>query len=630
MTATATLIVGIVRDVMTWPTYELRSSSAEAFRSSRVRPVPHSSRKGWVASADCYPRNPFMLRRGSRDMWTTRDGAARCRCARSRGARRDCSGTPSARWAIRSRSSSSPRSCADVRRRCSSCTTGPRPTRTSAGCARGTTCSRSRSCRARATSACISHAIARRRVRMEGSWHRPVGVRGWTHVVLRRERDGRATSARSTSCSRISTRGIAPPIAGARSDDARWRSCASTSARALDERRIEPQDTGERRRRIDEPGEGLLRPDSVGRRTSSRPGCTRPLKTPLQPFARSRRRRKRHLRLPGVNERGIVIELLRRDPHSQRPRHPRERTCWIPSSIATRAAIRPVRRARAFLPARSDRQRLLRRRARRGRSGPWTLWTAACPARRPGSSARRHDCSARARARRRSCSRTGTSITSARCTRSRTVGRARVRAPLELPYLTGRRRIRRRSTGGRRGDERDVGALPEAPIDLGRHARDAAGRRQRPRRAGLAVDSDARPFAGPRLAPARLRPHRRRRRRVHHHEAGVARRRAHAGARSTARRCTSRRTGTTRAGRDKHIADYAPSAGHHRTRAPLRGERLQEGLHQLSTHFDVRARPSRGRYRDRPAITDASGVVDVPPPQVERRRSRWPASRSAR
>jgi glyoxylase-like metal-dependent hydrolase (beta-lactamase superfamily II) len=69
----------------------------------------------------------------------------------------------------------------------------------------------------------------------------------------------------------------------------------------------------------------------------------------------------------------------------------------------------------------------------------------------------------------------------------------------------------------------------------------------------------------------------------------------------------------------KHIADYAPSAAITGHGPPLRGERLQEGLHQLSTHFDVRARPARGRYRDRPAITDASGVVEVPPPQVSGR-----------
>ena len=36
----------------------------------------------------------------------------------------------------------------------------------------------------------LGHAIAGRRVHMDGCWHRPIGVRGWTHVVFRRERDG--------------------------------------------------------------------------------------------------------------------------------------------------------------------------------------------------------------------------------------------------------------------------------------------------------------------------------------------------------------------------------------------------------------------------------------------------------
>jgi glyoxylase-like metal-dependent hydrolase (beta-lactamase superfamily II) len=66
----------------------------------------------------------------------------------------------------------------------------------------------------------------------------------------------------------------------------------------------------------------------------------------------------------------------------------------------------------------------------------------------------------------------------------------------------------------------------------------------------------------------------------------------------------------------KHLAEYAPVAAVTGHGPPLRGERLQDGLHRLSSHFDVWARPSRGRYRDHPAITDGSGVVDVPPPQV--------------
>jgi hypothetical protein len=66
----------------------------------------------------------------------------------------------------------------------------------------------------------------------------------------------------------------------------------------------------------------------------------------------------------------------------------------------------------------------------------------------------------------------------------------------------------------------------------------------------------------------------------------------------------------------KHLADYAPTAAITGHGPPLRGERLQYGLRSLAEHFDVWARPAHGRYRDHPAITDGSGVVELPPPQV--------------
>jgi glyoxylase-like metal-dependent hydrolase (beta-lactamase superfamily II) len=69
----------------------------------------------------------------------------------------------------------------------------------------------------------------------------------------------------------------------------------------------------------------------------------------------------------------------------------------------------------------------------------------------------------------------------------------------------------------------------------------------------------------------------------------------------------------------KHLADYAPTTAITGHGPPLRGERLQDGLRSLAGHFDVWARPARGRYRDRPAITDGSGVVELPPPQVSAR-----------
>jgi hypothetical protein len=69
----------------------------------------------------------------------------------------------------------------------------------------------------------------------------------------------------------------------------------------------------------------------------------------------------------------------------------------------------------------------------------------------------------------------------------------------------------------------------------------------------------------------------------------------------------------------RHLADYAPTAAITGHGPPMRGERLQSELRNLSSRFDEVARPAHGRYRDRPAVTDASGVVDVPPPVVSAR-----------
>jgi hypothetical protein len=60
MIATATLIVGVVREVMTWPSYQLDELSRHEIPViSGFRPMPHTSRKGWLARFSCYPKNPF-------------------------------------------------------------------------------------------------------------------------------------------------------------------------------------------------------------------------------------------------------------------------------------------------------------------------------------------------------------------------------------------------------------------------------------------------------------------------------------------------------------------------------------------------------------------------------------------
>jgi hypothetical protein len=72
MIATATLIVGIVRAVMGWERYfltELANHDIPIIRG--FKPVPHTSRKGWLARFSCYPFNPFACDIDDA-MWPTR------------------------------------------------------------------------------------------------------------------------------------------------------------------------------------------------------------------------------------------------------------------------------------------------------------------------------------------------------------------------------------------------------------------------------------------------------------------------------------------------------------------------------------------------------------------------------
>ncbi|MDP9348449.1 MAG: hypothetical protein M3P24_04800 [Gemmatimonadota bacterium] len=74
MIATGTLITGIVREVMTWPSFELEMLERAGLPVIRgFRPIPHTSRKGWLARHDCYPRNPFTTDVNAA-VWETTDG----------------------------------------------------------------------------------------------------------------------------------------------------------------------------------------------------------------------------------------------------------------------------------------------------------------------------------------------------------------------------------------------------------------------------------------------------------------------------------------------------------------------------------------------------------------------------
>ncbi|HEY9286128.1 MAG TPA: hypothetical protein VIP46_21940 [Pyrinomonadaceae bacterium] len=61
MIATATLVTGVVREVMRWESFELGQLEQKGIpRVAGFKPMPHTSRKGWLARFNCFPRNPFV------------------------------------------------------------------------------------------------------------------------------------------------------------------------------------------------------------------------------------------------------------------------------------------------------------------------------------------------------------------------------------------------------------------------------------------------------------------------------------------------------------------------------------------------------------------------------------------
>jgi hypothetical protein len=74
MIAAATVIVGIARDVMTWPSFALDELDLHGIPVvDDFVPEPHSSRNGWVARFSSFAENPFLADVNER-LWTTRRG----------------------------------------------------------------------------------------------------------------------------------------------------------------------------------------------------------------------------------------------------------------------------------------------------------------------------------------------------------------------------------------------------------------------------------------------------------------------------------------------------------------------------------------------------------------------------
>lgn len=74
MAATTALIVGIVREVITWPSYRLEELDARSIpRLAGLEPGEHATRKGWIARAQHFPHDPFTTGTAAR-VWTLADG----------------------------------------------------------------------------------------------------------------------------------------------------------------------------------------------------------------------------------------------------------------------------------------------------------------------------------------------------------------------------------------------------------------------------------------------------------------------------------------------------------------------------------------------------------------------------
>ncbi|HYO77233.1 MAG TPA: hypothetical protein VE010_12275 [Thermoanaerobaculia bacterium] len=74
MAATTALIVGIVRDVIGWPSYRVEELEKRGIPLvANVTPGKHATRNGWVARDFHFPRNPFETKANDR-VWLMTDG----------------------------------------------------------------------------------------------------------------------------------------------------------------------------------------------------------------------------------------------------------------------------------------------------------------------------------------------------------------------------------------------------------------------------------------------------------------------------------------------------------------------------------------------------------------------------
>lgn len=75
MIAAMTFIAGVVRAVMRWPSYQLEEIAARGLPVIEgYAPIPHTSRKGWLAREECYPSGDPFRTPPDAPVWPTGGG----------------------------------------------------------------------------------------------------------------------------------------------------------------------------------------------------------------------------------------------------------------------------------------------------------------------------------------------------------------------------------------------------------------------------------------------------------------------------------------------------------------------------------------------------------------------------
>jgi hypothetical protein len=188
MIATATFIVGVAREVMTWPTFDLGALDSRDFPLPRdFIPEPHSSRHGWVARCSSYIENPFVADVNA-PIWPTRAGETLSLRAIAQRITRHF-------WPSITRLGD-PRSLRLISavmrgRRASLLELDDRPPAYESV---GRSCTWAnlfplRSLARSKYERIFIRAISGRRLRLDGESYTPTGMRGWSHVVFLRDRD---------------------------------------------------------------------------------------------------------------------------------------------------------------------------------------------------------------------------------------------------------------------------------------------------------------------------------------------------------------------------------------------------------------------------------------------------------